>query len=315
MELKNAAAVRQALEWYLGRCFGYLNGRINPQLPCVHYSCYWGDYPEKLEHHGVDMEMNAFARNGVIVFLMDRILEDILSFDHPAHSTERIDEDIDWNFPYVRGMLLVLCAHELSHIDQLAVDYGKDKLVSLRCEQANHSRTIKWLLAHQDELRQALGYYYLPDLSAYLYYGGQIIEGDEAMSCEDILENYNFSYRSMDYAMWLRQWFLDESNYMLDVEDFQKLMVKFSFEGQEKVFVVKEAGELRDVKDFYRMACLYGNLFCASHGTLEDDKAGGAVITIILQAADYDRELMTLLPMLQELFLAYFPEPSMKCCG
>lgn len=103
----------------------------------------------------------AFAKNGIIVFLMDRLMDDGVCVE--SNDAGRPYEEIDLNFPYVRGNILLTCAHELIHLGEYAPRKWDDENSVAFWEQVTQSHAVKWVEDHRSELMDALGYFVLPD--------------------------------------------------------------------------------------------------------------------------------------------------------
>lgn len=121
------------LQSFIEQCMFLLNGRINTLLRCYKYEFSY------IENASIPASEN----DGYIVFYMQKIYEDYYYME-----------------PYIiKAHLLMICAHELSHIDQHIdyIKYNSDSDYRNWIERNNDMNAISWLMNNLDFLKYNLG--------------------------------------------------------------------------------------------------------------------------------------------------------------
>ena len=294
---KSDKMVKYALEMYISKCMDYLNGRVNPTFPCVHYSFYYGPQPKdnKKDEMGEEIPILAWASQGIIVFFMDEIMDTIFQPiyepDDYVYDYMHRDNIIDLNLPTVKSFLLQTCVHELAHMEQIPLlfemeaDEKKKQELTYEYEQSTNAYTMAWLEKHRYELYEALGYFYEPEFIKHLYYGGYPQEKHADESLEEVMDNYCYYYRTQTPDEWSR-YFIDYvcvRDELFDKND--NITVKISYKGKCREYVVKENGKVIDFREMYPVACLIKYLVDSSKVSFPY-KVEGKLLTVNIAFVD-----------------------------
>lgn len=251
------------MQCFIDKVMSLLNGKINTLLYCYDY-----------HYSFIDSKVAAGEHNGSITFYMNTMYMDYSSNDY-------IDS---------RTRILMICAHELSHIDQ-CIDYEKyhtNEAYRIWIERNNDLHALKWLLDHTDYLVSNLGYLYIELIQTYY----------------DNIKTYPYKYIKMTIPQMVcritEDYLMDNLQYRF--WEFSYILLVISNNGIENTAVyIKKDDYMINPNTLYPLLHKIRNYSKYRLNNRIPSGTNGCIITIDVQ--DKDKELVQLLnrlnPMVQ----------------